>query len=109
MARAMPTRAFWPPDNWCGKRDSSSGGRQADLLRCQFDSLAQLVRIVLAGEQLDRLGNRIERGVARIETVGRVLEHHLDQRAFRARGEVGGRDRGEVVAVEVDGAGSRVE
>ena len=29
MARAMPTRAFWPPDSWCGKR-SSRFDRQAD-------------------------------------------------------------------------------
>ena len=27
MARAMPTRAFWPPDIWCGNRSSRSSGK----------------------------------------------------------------------------------
>ena len=29
MARAMPTRAFCPPESWCGKRPSRSGGSPA--------------------------------------------------------------------------------
>ncbi len=29
IARAIPTRAFWPPESWCGRRVNRSGGRPA--------------------------------------------------------------------------------
>src|SRR6266850_7723437 len=72
--------------------------RQADL-RCQFLA-ASAYRSTPAHvtEAQNRVCDGARRGVARIEAVGRILEHHLDTLAQRQCGELLGRDRADVVA-----------
>ena len=103
IARAMPTRAFWPPESWCGKRSSRSTGRPT--WRASSSQRARTAsRPLHVAEPQDRIGDRARGGEARIEAVGRVLEHHLDALAQRQPGELLGRDRADVLAVEHDRA-----
>ena len=57
----------------------------------------------------DRIGNRARRGEARIEAVGRILEHHLDALAHGRSGKGFRRDRADILAVESDDAAGRIE
>src|SRR3712207_795551 len=56
----------------------------------------------------DRVGDGARGGEARVEAVGRVLEHHLDAAALRQPREGGGSNAGDVFAVELDQTGSLV-
>ena len=101
IARAMPTRAFCPPESWCGKRSSSSSGRPT-LRASSSQRRASRARPLDLAEAQDRIGDRARGGEARIEAVGRVLEHHLDALAHRQLGELLGRDGADILAVEHD-------
>ena len=101
MARAMPTRAFWPPESWCGKRSRNSVG-QADLPRQLLAARAHGLAAPDVAEPQDRIGDRAHRREARVEAVGGVLEHHLDALAQRQLGELLGRNGADVLAVEHD-------
>ena len=109
MARAMPTRAFWPPESWCGKRSSRSTGRPTR--RASSSQRARTApRPRTVPEAQDRVGDGARGRVARVEAVGRVLEDHLDLR----RAADGGRSARPGSApmsspVEDDPAGGRVE
>ena len=78
--------------------------RQADLPRQFLAARAHGVAALDVAEPQDRIGDGARRGEARIEAVGRVLEHHLDALAQRQRGEFLGRDLADVLAVEHDDA-----
>ena len=43
MARAIPTRCFWPPESWWGRRPRSSGGRPHEVGH-RADALADRAR-----------------------------------------------------------------
>ena len=101
IARAMPTRAFCPPESWWGKR-SRRLERQADLPRQLLAARAHGLAALDVAEPQDRIGDRAHRSEARIEAVGGVLEHHLDALAQRQLGEFLGRDGADVLAVEHD-------
>ena len=94
IARAMPTRAFWPPDSWWGKRSSRSTGRPTWRRQLLDSARASAARLLTIAEPQDRIGDGARRGEARIEAVGRVLEHHLEalaQRHARERSRPGWR------------------
>ena len=109
MARAMPTRAFWPPESWCGIA--------AEQLARQADQLGQLVHPLgergAAGQPAraaaaDRrwCRNAVKRGFRL--SVG-ILEHHLDPRALGAWRRTARRHVAEMLAVEEDAPGGRID
>ena len=62
------------------------GKRQATLAGRYFDPLLECLAAD-AAEPAQRIGNGIESGEARIDTVTRVLEYHLDSSAIAVTGE----------------------
>ena len=99
-ARAMPMRWRWPPENWCGYRLMWSGfsRRFEQLLRPRLRPLRRHVEV-----GLDRLGQDVGDGHARVERGVRVLEHDLDPCGAAAAS----RGQRHVVAVEDDRARRR--
>ena len=61
--------------------------RQADLARQLLAARAQRIAALDVAQPQDRIGDGAHRGEARIEAVGRVLEHHLDALAQRQPGK----------------------
>ena len=83
--------------------------RQADLLGQFLAARAHRVAPAHVAEPQDRIGDGARGGEARIEAVGRVLEHHLDALAQRQPREFLRRDRADVVAVELDQPVGRID
>ena len=69
MARAMPTRARWPPESWCGKRVSSSRGRPTSVAASSTRSRERGAATCQQPPQ--RIGDRVDRREARVEAVAR--------------------------------------
>ena len=91
MARAMPTRAFCPPESWCGKRSSSSSGRPTRSAQsCTRGSQRRAVEQLRQAAQ--RMRDAVEGGEARVQAVVRILEDDLDVAAQRRSMEVARRD-----------------
>ena len=84
-------------------------GRQADHPGETFDMLPQIALHALATQLAQRIGNRIEGGIAGIEALCWVLKDHLDQRPFGTAGEAPGRNVVQSLSVEFDHAAGRVE
>ncbi len=57
----------------------------------------------------ERIGDRLERRKARVETVRGVLEDHLDARTIVVTREVGGGNRADVAALEKNPAVGGIE
>ena len=101
----MPMRWRWPPENSCGIAPHRVGA-QPDLVEQLGDARLALLRRDV-GVVLQRLGDDAAGRHARIERRVRVLEHHLHALAVRAhRAGVEMRD---VLAVEADRAGGRLD
>ena len=83
--------------------------RQADLCGKLLAAGAHRAAPAHVAKAQDRIGNGARGREARIEAVGRVLEHHLDTLAQRQSCELLGRDRADVVAVEFDQPVGRVD
>src|SRR5260370_11291185 len=77
---------------------------------CQFLAAdAQRVAYSDVAELHDRIDDRARGGKARIEAVGRILNHHLDALAQRQPREGIGQDAADLIAVEHDAARGLVQ
>ena len=99
-ARAIPTRCFWPPLSWSGRRLSSAGSRCTRSISSR--SAASESRAV----QPQRLAQRLAHAHARVQAGVRVLEDHLDVTPQAAEAALG--EPGDVLAAEQDPAAGRV-
>ncbi len=78
--------------------------RQPDLPRQRLATRTHRIASLDVAEPQDRIGDRARGREARIEAVGRILEHHLDALAQRQPREGVRRDRTDVLTVEHDEA-----
>ena len=83
--------------------------RQPDQARQFLAAGAQRVAPLDAAKLQKRIGDRARGGKARIEAVGRILEHHLDALALRQPRKRIGQDAADLVAVEHDAARGLVQ
>jgi hypothetical protein len=60
-------------------------------------------------ESANWLGDRVERGMPRVETGGRILEDHLDFSAKFGSGRMPCRDGANVLAAKADATRSRID
>ena len=86
-ARAMPMRARWPPENWCGKRRMSVGSSPTRSACCA--DVVDLLRACRSAVHDRRLADDVDDAHARIERGERILEDHLRSRAALARAALG--------------------
>ena len=108
MARAMPTRAFWPPESWCGKRSSSSAGRPTRS--AHPPTRAASATPSHAVHPRSGCGDAVEGAEAWVQAFGRVLEDDLDVPPQRRAVEVARRDIADrYPAIEQDLAGAAVD
>src|SRR3954466_13957671 len=83
--------------------------RQADEL-CQFFATGtQGIAPADTAKPQDRIGNGAHRREAWVETVLRIVEHHLNPLSSRQLREFACRDRTDILAVEDNRAGCRIE
>ena len=83
-------------------------GRQADAVGNRIHLCDERAAFHI-GQQLHRLGDGIERGIARVQAVGRVLKHHLNFGAVRAACKILGRHAADIPLVEHNRAVGRIE
>src|SRR5262249_54299851 len=83
--------------------------RQADLAGKRLAARAHRRASLHVAQPQDRVGDGARGGEARIEAVGRILEHHLDALAQRELGERLGRNRADIFAIEHDDAVALVD
>ena len=100
-ARAMPTRACWPPESWCGRFAEMLGG-QPHLGR-DFGDAA-----VVPDARAEAGGDVARRGEGGVERVVGALEDELDGAPRRIAPEARRGHRADVGAVEADRAVARV-
>ncbi len=103
-ARAMPTRACWPPESWCGRRCKKLG-RKADL-----GGDSTLLPVVVACPRRRRprpiaILRAIEKAGLRASSA--FWKTSWMARRAGSRGEARRGDRADVAALEADGAARR--
>ena len=83
MARAMPIRCRWPPENSCGyRRRAAAGSPTASSRPLTFSR--ELLRAAAEAVRAQRLGEQRLDVLPRVEAAQRVLEHHLHAPAHAA-------------------------
>ncbi len=87
IARAMPTRAFCPPESWCGKAIQQFDW-QIDLARSSSQRARSAALPLMSPKPQDGVRNGTRRTEPGIETIRRILKHHLDALAHRRMGKL---------------------
>ncbi len=83
--------------------------RQTNEIRQSLDLFTRSVGSLDAAEAIQGVGDSAERGVARIQALGGILEDHLQLTAIGVAGETRSRHGSEFATVEHDAAGGGVE
>src|SRR5258706_9366862 len=106
IARAIPTLAL--PAGELVRKARQELERQSHFASGFLDAVVQFISIKTQ-QPFRRFAYRVEGAEARVEAVGRILEHHLDLRAELRPGERARRDEADVAAAEDEVARRRIE